>query len=74
MIWQKKTKHEPKIYIYYDNDNNKEIHSVYLYYTERPRNRIYRRNNPCIKIVNFRKQPARYGYNRKGRIYGRRIV
>ncbi len=69
MKWQRKTKSESKIHIYVDIYGN-EFHTIYLWYIERPKNKLLNWYNPRYKTKVFRKQPLRHGFNRKGRIDG----
>ena len=62
--WQRRTRYEPRIHVYRDADG--EHHTVYLWATERPRNRARGRRDSRVRTRPFR-QPFSFGRSRKGR-------
>ena len=60
-----KTRYEVRVDVFYDLDGN-EYHQLYMWATERPGNRIVLRN-PAARVRPPIRQPARDGFNRRGR-------
>ena len=60
-----KTRYEVRIDVFYDLDGN-EYHQLYMWATERPGNRVVLRN-PAARVRTPIRQPARDGFNRRGR-------